>query len=166
MLHDEIISAIEDTIVWDKCGKHGNHRQISEDVCELIRDHIHSFPAQSSQYSRSNNSGRVYLSPELSIACLYRDFLEKHDPEIIKKQEENRERVVSHQPQKALPKPLASQHFYHDIFVTEFNIYFGYPRLDMCDTCDSLTNKIDHARAVGEDTQELEKELEAHKELT
>ena len=131
----------------------------------MIRDHIRSFPARSSHYSHSDNSGRVYLSPELSIARLYRDFLERHDPEFIKKQEENHERVISPQPQEALPKPIASQHFYHDILVTEFNIYFCHPRLDTCDTCNSLTNKIDDAKAVGEDTQELEKELEAHKEL-
>ena len=52
--------------------------------------------------------------------------------------EENRQRVIDHQPVQKLPKPLATEHFYHDIFVTEFNICFGYPRSD---TCDSLIDK-------------------------
>lgn len=100
----------------------------------------------------------MYLSPELSIARLYRDFLEKHDPEFVKMQEENRERIISHESQEDLRKPIATLRFYHDIFVTEFNISFGYPRSDTCDTCDSLTTKIEGAKAAGEDTQKLEED--------
>ena len=59
----------------DKRGKHSNHGHVSDNVRDLIREHIRSFPARSSHYSRSDNSGRVYLSPELSIAWLYHDFL-------------------------------------------------------------------------------------------
>ena len=124
VLRDKIMSAGEDAIVWDKRGKHGNHREISDDVRELIRDHILSFPARSSRYSRSDNSERVYLSPELSIGRLYRDFLQKHDPEYVRLEQENREQVILHKPQQPLRKPIASSHFYHDIFVTEFNIFW------------------------------------------
>lgn len=45
VLCDKITSAEEEAIVWDKREKHGNHRQISEDVRDLIREHIRSFPA-------------------------------------------------------------------------------------------------------------------------
>ena len=55
--------------------------------------------------------------------------------------------------------------FYHDIFVTEFNIYFGYPRLDTYDTRDSFLTKIEEARAKGEQTMKLNQEHEAHKTL-
>ena len=87
----------------------------------------------------------------------------KHDQEYVKKEAENRQLVINHQPVEKLPKPLATEHFYHDIFVTEFNIYFGYPRSDTCDTCDSLLTKMEEARAKGDETEELERELEAHK---
>ena len=69
---------------------------------------------------------------ELSIA---RDFLEKHDQECVTKETEDRQRKINHQPSEKLPKPLATEHF---IIVTEFNIYFGYPRSDTCDTCDPI----------------------------
>ena len=49
---------------------------------------------------------------------------------------------LSHRPVEKIRKPLASEHFYHDIFTGEFNIYFGYPRTDTCSTCDGLQLKI------------------------
>ena len=78
--------------------------------------------------------------------------------------EENRQRTISHQPLQELRKPMVSEHFYHDIFVTEFNIYFGFPRTDTCDTCDSLNIKINEATEESEQTR-LKKELEAHQIL-
>ena len=167
VLRDKITSAKEGSkVVWDKRGKHtGHHQKVDDAVCDLIREHIRSFPARSSHYSRSDNSGRVYLSPDLSIARLYSDFLEKHDPEFVKLQEENRERVISHQPVQQLRKPIATHHFYHDLFVREFNIYFGYPRSDTCDTCDSIVTKMEDASASSAEIEELKQELEAHKTL-
>ena len=87
VLRDKINSAEGGRIVWDKRGKHGSHQKVDDSVCDLIREHIRSFPTRN---SRSDNSGRVYLSPDLSIARLYRTFLEKHDPEYVKLEEENR----------------------------------------------------------------------------
>ncbi len=57
VLRDKITSAGEEAIVWDKRGKHSNHKQIGEDVRELIRENIRCFPARSSHYARSDNSG-------------------------------------------------------------------------------------------------------------
>lgn len=82
----------------DKRGKHTNHHSVSEEVCELIRDHIKSFPSRKSHYSRSDNPKRTYLSPELSICRMYQDFLSKHDPEYVHMKEENEKRKVAHQP--------------------------------------------------------------------
>ena len=110
--------------MWDKHGKHtGYHQKVDNVVCDLIQEHMHSFPARSSHYSHSDNSGRVYLSPDLSIAWLYTDFLKEHDPQFMKLQEENCEnceRVISHQQVQQLHKPIATHHFYHDLFVKEF----------------------------------------------
>ena len=63
--------------------KHGKHPAVGEDIKDLIREHIRSFPARHSHYSRQDNAGRVYLSPELSIAKLHRMFLEANDPEYM-----------------------------------------------------------------------------------
>lgn len=162
----QIVSADEEsTIIWDKRGKHTEHQRVSDTVRNLIREHIRSFPTRSSHYSRSDISGRVDLSSELSIAWLYRDFLEKHDPEFVRQQEENRERVISHSQVQELRKPIATLHFYHDIFITEFNIYFGYPRSDTCDTCDSIKMKMEDANATPEEIEKLKQELEAHQTL-
>ena len=60
-------------------------------------------------------------------------------------------------------KPLATEHLYHDIFVTEFNIHFGYPHTDSCNTCDSLTVQIE--AATESERPQLEKTLEAHQQL-
>ena len=75
-----------------------------------------------------------------SVSCSV--FMEKHDLEYVKLQEENRERAISHQPVQQIRKPIVTLHFYHDLFVTEFNIYFGYPRSD---TCDSIVARIGDA---------------------
>ena len=125
-------SATSISIEPDKRGKHDKHPTVGEEVKKLIREHIRSFPARHSHYSRRDNAGRVYLSPELSIARLYRLFLQSHDPEYIQLLEENKRRKMSHEPLQKIRKPLVSEHFYHDIFVGEFNIHFGYPRTDTC----------------------------------
>ena len=167
VLREKITDAMDgSTVVWDKRGKHHGHVKVSEAVRDTVREHIRSYPARSSHYSRSDNTGRVYLPPDLSIARLYRDFLEKHDPEYVQLEEDNRQRVIQHQPIEPLRKPICTLHFYHDIFVKEFNIYFGYPRSDTCDTCDSFTAKIHDAASTGSaEVDDLKQDLEAHKAL-
>ena len=130
---------------FDRCGKHDNHPTVAEEVKQLVREHIRSLPTRHSHYSRKDNSGRVYLSAELSIARLHHNFLEKHDPEYLQLVEENRRRVISHEPVELLRKLLVSKHLYHDIFVNEFSIHFGYPRTDSCSTCDTLHITIEAA---------------------
>lgn len=68
--------------------------------------------------------------PHLSIARLYRNFLETHDKEYVELEEENLKCKMSHEPIVEIRKPLVS---HHDIFVTEF-VYFSYPRTDTCST--------------------------------
>ena len=148
----------------DRRGKHSNHPNVSEDVKDLVRNIIiRSYPSRHSHYSRNDNSERVYLPAELSIARLHRNFLEKHDPEYITLEEENKQCQMHHQVPKKLQKPLVSEHLYHDIFVTEFNIYFGYPRTDSCSTCDALFIQIE--AATDSQQSDLEKTLEKHQTL-
>ena len=59
MLRDKLASAGEEGIIWDKCGKHDNHQRVNDEVRNVIREHIRSFPARSSHYSRLENPGQV-----------------------------------------------------------------------------------------------------------
>ena len=147
----------------DKHGKHGTHCSVAEDVKKLVREHIETFPSRHSHYCRKDNIERVYLSSDLSIARLYCDSLEKHDPDFLTLEEENRKRVVAHESVDILRKPLISEHMYHGIFVTEYNIHFGYPRTDTCSTCDNLTMQIQAASA--ESKLVSEESLQAHQQL-
>lgn len=111
---------------------------MGDDLTELIRDHVHSFLARQSHYSRQDNAGKVYLSPERPIAKMYKMFLEQHDPDYIQLHTENSQRRMVCKPvNKKIRKPIVLKHMYHDIFVREFNIGFGFPRSDTCDICDS-----------------------------
>ena len=157
VLRKKIVSGIP----FDERGKHRSHQKVSDDIRNLVRDHISSLPARTSHYSRKHNSARKYLPPELSIARLYKDFLKIHDPDYLKLEEENYQREVSHQPLQKIRKPIISEHFYHDIFVKEFNIGFGYPRTDTCCTCDYL--KVSFDCAIDDKAKkELEEELKTH----
>ena len=69
-----------------------------------------------------------------------------------------------HQSLQKLRKPITSEHFFHDIFVTEFNIYFGYPRIDTCSICDRLKLKIQEEVEESE-KDKLQQELDAHQTL-
>lgn len=46
-----------------------------------VKNHIESFPAQESHYSRSDNHGRLFLSENLSIHRMYHLYLEIFEPE-------------------------------------------------------------------------------------
>lgn len=103
-----------DQDIQDGRGKHGEHRKISDDVRNLIRKHVSSFPARESHYSRSKNTHRKYLDASLTVAAMHNDFI-KSNPEL---------------------DGIAKYWLYNEIFNTEFNISFGYPRSDICDTCE------------------------------
>ena len=65
----------------DKRGKHNSHHRIDSNLVKQIKDHIESFPAQESHYSRSDNHGKLFLSENLSIRRMYHLYLEKFEPE-------------------------------------------------------------------------------------
>ena len=52
-------------IPFDERGKHQSHEKVSDDVHNLVRDHINSLPAHTSHYSWKHNSVHKYLPPEL-----------------------------------------------------------------------------------------------------
>ena len=129
--------------VTDGRGRHHNQpHTISEEVKVKIRNHIQSFPRRQSHYSQSSNRHREYLPEGLSIAEMHRLYLTKHKPE-------------------AGDKPVVKEWLYRKIFNEQFNLGFGYPRSNTCQTCDGLRIAIE---AASDQTtrQELNLELADH----
>ena len=85
VLHHKIAASGEGCLECDKRGKHTNHEKIGDDVQEFNRQHICAFSTRCSHYSRKDIARCVCISSELSIAHLYKDFLEKHNPESERK---------------------------------------------------------------------------------
>lgn len=110
----------------DNCGKHTvRPNQVSDLILFQIYTHIQSFPKHSSHYSRQDNNERKYLSPELNISKMYNMSIEKYEPEFYQKFR-NGEQV----------KPVVNYDFFSRHFNSNFNLSFGSPRSDTCQTCD------------------------------
>ncbi|KAL4120051.1 hypothetical protein QTP88_012796 [Uroleucon formosanum] len=104
----------------DLQGKHSNRpHKIQDHVITFIVNHINSFPADSSHYSRNNNPNKTYLSPTLNIHQLFLLYIEKYD-------EENKPQCYK-----------VKEGTYRNIFCTKFNLGFGSPQSDTCSKCDS-----------------------------
>src|SRR5258705_288220 len=110
----------------DQRGRHGNvpKRSSAEDIA-AIKQHIKTFPARQSHYSRRDNPHRLYLSEDLSIKQMHKLFVE------------NTGRDVSYK-------------VYWSIFNNSFNIKFGLPQTDTCEACD----KYRHSIAAAADPEE------------
>lgn len=65
----------------DGRGKHNNRPNVhSQLIRSQIDTHINSFPARQSHYSRLKNGDTKYLSSDLSMASIYRLYLQKYEP--------------------------------------------------------------------------------------
>lgn len=62
---------------------------------------------------------------------MYKLYLEKHEQDILEKLK-NGEKV----------KPIVKYEFFSDYFNKKFNLSFGNPKSDTCQTCDRLQNLI------------------------
>ena len=116
----------------DKHGRHSNrYNRIPESALEQLDQHIRSFPAKSSHYSRNKNYNKKYLSESLSVAKMHCLYLEKYKPCIAA------ELALGG---KAVPQ--VKYEFYLSRFNSDHNLSFGRPRNDTCPLCDSLELKI------------------------
>lgn len=115
------------TFFPDKRGKGKSTNKLPETIIEDIKNHIASFPAYESHYTR-RDSAKKYLHADLNLTKMYKLF------------SENRTSAVS------ITK-------YSEIFKS-LNLKFKSPKTDTCGTCDLLKAKID--ASVGE-VQEREK---------
>ena len=116
-------------------GKHANRpNRLSEEKVDMVKEHIQSYPAESSHYSRHKNPNRLYLSPFLSISEMYRQY------------------EVWTAARHVVPVSHAA---YWNIFCTHFNYGFGTPRSDTCNKCertqtDASACDIDVHKALAE----------------
>ena len=132
-----------DLIAFDQRGKHGNRpHSIPNEIKDKIRVHIASFPRRQSHYSRCDNSKREYLPENLSISRMYALYLQKYEPD-----------VNEHQ---------VKEWIYRKIFNEEFNLSFGYPRSDTCETCDLLNIAIKSSKSDSERGKHQEELVEHH----
>ncbi|KAL4702600.1 hypothetical protein ACJJTC_016076 [Scirpophaga incertulas] len=108
-------------------GRHSNRpHKLGDDVKEKIKQHISRFPADQSHYSRNKNMHKLYLSPLLNVTkmhCLYLEMCEE---------------------EQLPPRFKITRSTFNKIFVTEFNLSFGYPRSDTCSTCDAGGSTDEH----------------------
>ena len=131
-----------DTDIRDGRGKHDQHPKTEDEIMNKIRQHIKMFPVRESHYSRSKNTHRTYLDASLNVAAMYKDFLHQN-PELNEK---------------------VKYWLYSKIFKTEFNISFGYPRSDICDTCERQQVEMKTAELDGDSAalKRLKTENELH----
>ncbi len=79
---------------------------------DAVRNHIRSFPARGSHYSREKNKRSMFLDSDLDCMKLW-DLYKEANPDF----------------------PV-SYRIYYNIFHREYNIKFGFPRSDQCKNCD------------------------------
>ncbi|CAH1099712.1 unnamed protein product [Psylliodes chrysocephalus] len=128
----------------DKRGQHSSKvRRLPDATYQHVFDHIGSFKGRLSHYSLGD-SKKLYLPEGLNIKKMFNMF------------------------KQVYPEEKVSCETYRNIFNTQFNISFGYPRSDTCSTCDRFTAEVNRLRA--ENTPEaavtirkLEIENELHK---
>jgi len=97
-------------------GKHTSWpNKTAEDIQEKVWQHISSFPAETSHYTRTQNLYRLYVSAFLTINKMYDEYKMHCD--------------------SVNEKPVSSQMYGH-IFNNDFNLGFVSPRSDTCVVCD------------------------------
>ena len=112
----------------DLRGKQQNARKILDSQIEEVKEHITSFRAFESCYTRKDNPQRKYFSPTLDARKMYSLY-----------------KIYCEQKQSSPVK----EHTYRYIFNTSFNLHFHTPRKDTCKNCDLYKSKI----SVEEDPQ-------------
>jgi len=113
----------------------------SEEVTDSIKAFIMKIKCRKSHYGR-NDTGRSYLSPEMSVKNLWEHW----------KQKRNKNK-----------KPVASISKFHYVFTNNFNLSFGHPRQDVCSNCTKLITNIKLEKDIQAKAY-LKRELYNHKE--
>lgn len=111
----------------DRRGHHSNRpHKMDEEVRQNIIDHIKTFPAEESHYSRNKNPFKKYLSPLLNQSKMYELYIHQCNQQNL--------------PEKFKIKKSS----YSKVFSTQFNLFFGYPKSDTCSLCDAGKSNDEH----------------------
>lgn len=101
----------------DGRGKHNvRPKKLSVETKSAIVGHIGSFKGRKGHYNLSEST-KIYLPEELNIKKMFDMFCSQNE------------------------NIQVSYETYRTIFSTEFNISFGFPRMDTCSTCDEYIAK-------------------------
>ncbi|CAG9773465.1 unnamed protein product [Ceutorhynchus assimilis] len=120
----------------DKTGKHRPGNKTPEAVIKTVKEHIESFPAVESHYTRKS-SKRQYLDPSLDIIKMHELFVQMCKDKNL---------------------PTVSSITYRRIFCQNYNKSFFVPKKDQCMTCSEYTN------ASLAEKQDLEENFRSHLE--
>lgn len=102
----------------DKRGRHHNRpNRLPEQTVNKVKEHIASFKGRTSHYTYAKTK-KIYLPEELNLTKMHKLYMEKYS-----------ENPISYEQ-------------YRKIFVSNFNISFGYPRSDSCSICDEFLAKL------------------------
>lgn len=126
--------------VDDQRGRHVSWKRTHEADLQVVRQHIDSFPAHQSHYTRKHNPNRKYLPDNLNVRLMYKLYVERCKNENL---------------------PTVTESRYRDIFNTEFNLHFHSPLKDTCSSCDTFKAKIG-TMGTPEDRRIFEEEHNAH----
>jgi hypothetical protein len=127
--------------IQDGRGRHDNRpTRTAAGVQDTVRQFISALPARESHYSLSCNVYRKYLDSSLSVRKLHRLYLAEH------------------------PEQSVSYVKFYRMFTEEFNVVFGRPRSDTCETCERMQATLRCAMSAGDDrrSQELQEAHQNH----
>jgi len=115
-------------------------RSLNQDVKNVIREHIESFPKEFSHYHRKNIPDKSFIYHTLINSCadMYAQFKIKHQTNI------------------ALLEAVSEQ-YYRTMFRNEFNVGFKQPYGDTCSVCDQYPTKKDKTKKVYVRHQQFQK---------
>ncbi|CAG9763461.1 unnamed protein product [Ceutorhynchus assimilis] len=113
------------TIDGDNRGRNNiTKTRISQRQELLVKDHINSFEAVESHYTRKDSS-KKYLPGSLNISKMFRLYMDYCKENRVDK------------------KDIVRESMYRWIFVNKFNIGFHIPKKDQCDLCVNYQNSND-----------------------
>uniref|UniRef100_A0A1B0DBG1 Uncharacterized protein n=1 Tax=Phlebotomus papatasi TaxID=29031 RepID=A0A1B0DBG1_PHLPP len=132
-----LASQLKNPTAVEKRGKHTPKNKTPVEDRNFVIHFIQKIPAYESHYGRARSS-KKYLSSDLSLTKIYREYLRQCD-------EKQRKKV--------------SKTVFSDIFNKEFNLSFKKPHQDTCKVCDihramNAKEKENNARKMDQHLQE------------
>lgn len=109
----------------DRRGKHGNHKKVSEEIKNKIRQHIDSIPRIEAHYCRANTT-RQFIEGGKTLTDLHRDYLKLCEEENVE---------------------YGNYQLYSKIFNEEYNLSFHVPKKDQCESCLEYQNGSEEEKA-------------------